>query len=526
MVRAARFINFLFRPVLAMGLLLMASWSFAATELVNDGWSDGQPAVFQGGFAAGEIGASRFTPVGPCPCAVTQVSLLYGGANTTRNVRLHIWEDGALVATPGPELFSWDFELTGDNAALQILDIKAFGVIVNSPFRVGIEFLDNSYPSIARDDDLSILPDTNFILFSGVLWTESSLLGQTGDWIIRATVEEQGDFLDELKNDSWPASLVAHFQGGFAAGERAAVRLIPPGPCPCPISGVSVLIGGAAGFADVGLRIWDDVALTDEPGALLYSDDLQLAAGGAAINFIPLTFEDITVDGPFRLGFEMLTGGFPSVARDDDGIHPGVNFIDETIAGWVESSTLGLLGDWIMRAVVSNQDQELAGLGYDDWDALEFPAFQNGFVAGEMAAVRLEPDIPCPCLIRDVRLMFGGAVDTVAVTLHVWEDNGGLNPGAALYSAEHILTGNQLTLNSIDLRPENIEVNGPFRIGVEFSTPGVPSVAGDHDGTLPGRNFIYTDSGTWVDATTEGVPGDWIIRASIVPVLMFEASFE
>ena len=66
-----------------------------ATELVNDGWSDGQAAVFQGGFVTGEIGASRFVPAGPCPCFVKEVSLLYGGAGLTRTVRLNFWEDGA-----------------------------------------------------------------------------------------------------------------------------------------------------------------------------------------------------------------------------------------------------------------------------------------------------------------------------------------------------------------------------------------------------------------------------------------------
>ena len=54
-----------------------------------------QPAVFQGGFVSGEIGAARFVPAGPCPCFVSQVTLLYGGDNLTRTVRLHIWEDGA-----------------------------------------------------------------------------------------------------------------------------------------------------------------------------------------------------------------------------------------------------------------------------------------------------------------------------------------------------------------------------------------------------------------------------------------------
>ncbi len=348
----------------------------------------------------------------------------------------------------------------------------------------------------------------------------------TGDWIIRATVEEQGDLVNELKNDSWSPTLVAHFQDGFVAGETAAVRMTPVGPCPCSVDGVSVLIGGAPGFADIGLRIWDDSAETDQPGALLYSYDYQLDAANATLNIIPLSQELISVTGPFRLGFEMLNAGVPSVARDDDGITPGVNFIDEDPRGWLESSTLGLTGDWITRAVVTNQNLETSALGHDNWDELTLPAFQDGFLAGEIAAVRLEPDIPCPCLVQGVRLMFGGAAGSEPVTLHIWDDGGAVTPGMQLFSLPLVLEANGLALNAIDLSATPILVNGPFRVGIEFGSAGAPSVARDHDGTVPSRNFIRDESPTWVDATTAGVTGDWIIRASIITETMLNSGFE
>jgi hypothetical protein len=506
-------------------LLISGSNALFATELINDGWSDGQNAVFQGGFISGEIGAARFVPAGPCPCFVKQVTLLYGGASATRTVRLHIWEDGAGAWAPGAEITAGDYELTGANDALQLIDLSSSGIFVSGPFRVGIEFFDDGLPSIARDDDGSFQPSTNYIFASGLGWFESNAFGLTGDWIIRATVEAQGDLVDELKNDSWPPSLVAHFQGGFAAGEAAAVRLTPPGPCPCSVDAVSVLVGGAPGFADIGLRIWEDGALTDDPGALLYSDDLSLAAN-TTLNIIPLGLETIFVNGPFRLGFEMLNAGFPSVARDDDGLTPGVNFINDESDGWVDSGSKGLAGDWITKAVVTNQNLETSVLGYDNWNELDFPVFQDGLVAGEIAAVRLVPAIPCPCIVQGVRLMFGGAEGDAPVTLHIWEDGGLLNPGAEVYSAPLVLTANDLALNAIDLTTEGILVNGPFRVGIEFSADGAPSVARDHDGTVPGRNFIYTDDPAWTDSTTQGVTGDWIIRASVIPDLVFEAGFE
>jgi hypothetical protein len=515
--------------ILCIGMifLFLCSSPANATELINDGWSDGQPAFFQDGFISGEIGASRFVPDGPCPCFVSQVSLLYGGDNQTRTVRLHIWEDGAGTADPGPEIFTGDYELQGSNTAIQLIDLSLNGIVVSGPFRVGIEFFDDGFPAIAADTDGNIQANTNFILASGLLWVDPGIFGVTGDWIIRATIEEQGELVDELKNDSWPPSLVAHFQQGFVAGETAAVRMTPVGPCPCSVDGVSVLIGGAPGFADIGLRIWDDSALTDDPGALLYTHDfLDLPAANATLNIIPLSQELISVSGPFRVGFELLNAGLPSVARDDDGITAGVNFIDEDTLGWQESSTLGLTGDWITRAVVTNQNQETLALGHDNWDALELPAFQDGFLAGEIAAVRLEPDIPCPCLIQGVRLMFGGAVGNAGVTLRIWEDGGLVTPGAELFSIPLILDANDVALNAIDLSSTPVLVNGPFRVGIEFDSAGAPSVARDHDGTVPGRNFIYTDGATWVDSTSEAVPGDWIIRASIIPEIVLSSSFE
>jgi hypothetical protein len=512
----------------ALFLLGLAAFSgtAGATELINDGWSDGQAAFFQQGFVSGEIGASRFVPAGPCPCYLTHVSLLYGGDTATRTIRVYVWEDGSGLFSPGPEIYAGDFELTGADDALQLIDLSAAGIFVNGPFRVGIGFFDADVPSIARDGDLSIQPNTNFILADGLGWFPSDLLGLTGDWIIRAHVEEQGDLADEIKNDSWPPSLVAHFQAGFAAGESAAVRLIPPGPCPCSVDLASVLIGGAPGFADIGLRIWDDAALTDNPGSVLFSQDYELEAAGATLNLIPLTLEEITVTGPFRLGFEMLDGGLPALARDDDGITAGVNFIDDESDGWVESGSKGLMGDWIMRAAVTAQDAVTTVLGYDNWNDLGLPAFQGGFEAGEIAAARLTPAIPCPCRITGLRFMFGGASGPVPVTLRIWEDVGVVNPGTEVWSAPMMLEGNDVALTNIDLAAESIVVSGPFRVGIEFGQAGPPAIARDHDGLQAGLNFIYLDSASWVDAGDESVPGDWIIRATVVPEIVMMSGFE
>jgi hypothetical protein len=157
--------------------------------LRNDGWEDGEVAVFQGGFVAGEIGAVRLVPTEPCPCDLNRVELLFGGSTGVATVTLRIWDDTNEQLDPGPELFSGDYQLTGADNAINVIDLSAENVAVTGAFRVGIEFQANGYPSIARDNDGTINVDRNFIYTSGT-WFRSSLFGLTGDWIIRAALED------------------------------------------------------------------------------------------------------------------------------------------------------------------------------------------------------------------------------------------------------------------------------------------------------------------------------------------------
>jgi len=70
-------------------------------ELRNDGWESGQPLTFQQGFVSGEIAAVRLVPNGPCPCPVTRVRFLLGGAQTQQTITLRIWDDSLAGTEPG-----------------------------------------------------------------------------------------------------------------------------------------------------------------------------------------------------------------------------------------------------------------------------------------------------------------------------------------------------------------------------------------------------------------------------------------
>jgi hypothetical protein len=159
-------------------------------ELQNDGWSSGQTAAFQSGFVTGEIGAVRLVPTVACPCQVEKITLLFGGAPSTQMVAVQFWDDPGTSDDPGAPIgLPFDVDLTGDDNQLHEVALGD-SVVVNGPFRVGIEFFHDGLPSIARDTD-GIASDRNFICanFGGeCVWFRSSALGVSGDWIIRATI--------------------------------------------------------------------------------------------------------------------------------------------------------------------------------------------------------------------------------------------------------------------------------------------------------------------------------------------------
>ncbi|NNF17106.1 MAG: hypothetical protein HKN70_10185 [Gammaproteobacteria bacterium] len=175
--------------------LVAMAWTqsaFPAQEtLQNDGFASGATVTFQGGFVAGEMAAARFVPQIGCPCIIETISLLFGGAVETRDVGINIWDDSAGSTVPGPLLFTGTVSLTGSNVNLQEIDFSLSPVLVDGPFRVGLEFTHSGLPSVATDLDGTIDATANFILADiGVLfWFQSQTLGVSGDFVIRATID-------------------------------------------------------------------------------------------------------------------------------------------------------------------------------------------------------------------------------------------------------------------------------------------------------------------------------------------------
>lgn len=156
-----------------------------------------------------------------------------------------------------------------------------------------------------------------------------------------------------FRNDGY-AGGSATFQGGFAAGEEAAVTLGPVARA-FKVQRVQFLYGGAAGTRTVTLRIYPDAGAAG-PGAAVYSGDWSVTASDTVLQVLDLTAEDVLLPaGSFRVSIGALESTLPSVALDQDGsVTAGRNWLFAAPApfSWISAGAAGLTGDLIIRADV------------------------------------------------------------------------------------------------------------------------------------------------------------------------------
>ncbi|RMG21179.1 MAG: hypothetical protein D6729_01355 [Deltaproteobacteria bacterium] len=179
--------------LLATTALLAAPVAAATRTLKNDGWSSGGQAYFQQGFALGERAGVVFVPeAGDLPATLRSVELLFGGGSPgiMRTVTLLVWTDGGTA--PGTKLYEADFQLTSADDAINSLDLGEMAPTIDGPFWVALQFGHAGFPSVARDADGLAYPDRNWIYATDGNWYQSQVLGVSGDWIIRATLETGG----------------------------------------------------------------------------------------------------------------------------------------------------------------------------------------------------------------------------------------------------------------------------------------------------------------------------------------------
>ncbi|MEP1095752.1 MAG: putative Ig domain-containing protein [Cyclobacteriaceae bacterium] len=151
----------------------------------------------------------------------------------------------------------------------------------------------------------------------------------------------------------------------------------------------------------------------------------------------------------------------------------------------------------------------------DSWTVGGTAAFQSGFIAEEEAAVVFGPSSVASTLTK-VQFLYGSSENIV---LNVYLDEGNNDPGALIFSDIYTIGGSTSALNTIDLSAENIQIgaNQSFRIAIEMAVAGTSSVAIDVDGiSASTSNYANLQGFGWVQTTTLGFGGDWVIRAATV----------
>ncbi|MBU1241125.1 LDL receptor domain-containing protein [Myxococcota bacterium] len=158
--------------------------------LQNDGWNSGDTAYVIPGFAPGDAAAVTLGPVDQIS-HLTKIHFIFGGSTTTQILTVVVYGDTG-DATPGAQLYSADYELTGADNAIQEIDLVSENISIpaGTSIRVSLVFQHTGAPSVAGDDDGDHKGDRNWIFsYDTGTWAQADSLGVTRDWIIRAMVD-------------------------------------------------------------------------------------------------------------------------------------------------------------------------------------------------------------------------------------------------------------------------------------------------------------------------------------------------
>lgn len=158
----------------------------------------------------------------------------------------------------------------------------------------------------------------------------------------------------ELKNDGFVSGASASFQTGFVAGEAGASRFVAP-EAGRKLLKLQLLFGGASTIQTVTFKVYDDTLGTDIPGGELFTGDLDLMGSDTAMQELDISVSNVIVPAQFRVAAVFQHAAAPSIASDGDGnIGATKNFLLTTGGTWRKSSELGLTGDWVIRAFISD----------------------------------------------------------------------------------------------------------------------------------------------------------------------------
>ena len=145
-------------------------------------------------------------------------------------------------------------------------------------------------------------------------------------------------------------------------------------------------------------------------------------------------------------------------------------------------------------------------------------SFVGGLNSDDEVAVVLGP-VDHPFTVTKVLFLFGGSSGEGIVTLKVSQDFGAADKFGVLFTATIEIQGSDTALQEIDLAEVGGVVPvpaGSVRVSIQMEHDGLPGLGYDMStNAVPGRNWINR-AGVWSDFGTAGIPGNGIVRATVV----------
>lgn len=143
-------------------------------------------------------------------------------------------------------------------------------------------------------------------------------------------------------------------------------------------------------------------------------------------------------------------------------------------------------------------------------------AFPEGLKAGDEIAVVLGP-VDLQYQVRKIAFLCGGSTESVGLTLKISRDMGEAHPGTPLFTGKYTIQGSNTTIQEIDLTGKFATIpGGNIRVSFQFQHSGLPSIGYDpSESEVPKRNWVFK-SGNWTEFRAGGIPGNGIVRATVV----------
>jgi hypothetical protein len=163
-------------------------------QLQLDAHTDGGSSSFVETKIAGEEIAVTLGPV-DSTFQVTHVKFFFGGTGLTivnRDVILKVYKENG-SANPGDLLYSGNYTIASSDELMTELDLRDEGINVSGggSIRVSFELKDTmGFPSFMEEYSGTYFNTKNWIKEANGTWKSNDGFGLDGNWVIRATVQE------------------------------------------------------------------------------------------------------------------------------------------------------------------------------------------------------------------------------------------------------------------------------------------------------------------------------------------------